>query len=71
LTRTPSISIYVVLKALPLSMLLAKITALLPTLIIEHDEADLDKRINCPLLVPWGKHGIIEKHFDIPDIWQK
>ena len=36
---------------------------------LEHDEADLDKKIECPLLVLWGKHGIIGKHFDMLDIW--
>lgn len=38
---------------------------------LEHDETDLDKKINCPLLVLWGKHGIMGKHFDILGIWQK
>jgi len=38
---------------------------------LEHDKADLDKRISCPLLVLWGKHGIIGKHFNMLDIWQQ
>ncbi len=38
---------------------------------LEHDEADLDKKVGCPLLVLWGKHGIMGKHFDMLDIWQQ
>lgn len=38
---------------------------------LQHDEADLDKKISCPLLVLWGKHGIMGKHFDMLDIWQQ
>jgi len=31
---------------------------------IEHDEADLDRRIETPFLVLWGRHGMIERCFD-------
>jgi haloacetate dehalogenase len=37
---------------------------------LDHDEADLGRRVECPLLVLWGAHGVIERCFDaIPD-WQ-
>ncbi|MBL4744318.1 MAG: alpha/beta hydrolase [Cycloclasticus sp.] len=36
-----------------------------------HDEADLNLKIRCPLLVLWGKHGIMGKHFNMLDIWQQ
>ncbi|HIF18195.1 MAG TPA: alpha/beta hydrolase [Cycloclasticus sp.] len=38
---------------------------------LEHDKADLDKKINCPLLVLWGEHGIIGRHFDLLEIWNQ
>lgn len=30
---------------------------------LEHDEADLDCKVRCPLLVLWGRHGTIERCF--------
>ena len=38
---------------------------------LEHDETDLDKLITCPLLVLWGRYGIIGKHVDMLNIWSK
>lgn len=38
---------------------------------LEHDKADLDHKIECPLLVLWGEHGMMGKHFDMLDIWAK
>jgi haloacetate dehalogenase len=36
-----------------------------------HDEADLDRKVTCPLLVLWGRHGTIERCFTpVPD-WQE
>ena len=37
---------------------------------LEHDCADLDKKITCPLLVLWGALGIIGRHFDLLNIWK-
>ncbi len=37
---------------------------------LKHDEADLNKQIQCPLLVLWGEHGMMGKHFDMLSIWQ-
>jgi len=38
---------------------------------LEHDEADLDNRINCPLLVLWGADGVIEQCFDALAEWRQ
>ena len=37
---------------------------------LEHDHADLHTKITCPLLVLWGEHGIIGRHFDLLSIWK-
>jgi haloacetate dehalogenase len=37
---------------------------------LEHDRADLVTKITCPLLVLWGEHGIIGRHFDLLTIWK-
>jgi haloacetate dehalogenase len=36
-----------------------------------HDEADLERRIQCPLLVLWGKRGLMERHFDVLATWRE
>ncbi|HZA65877.1 MAG TPA: alpha/beta hydrolase [Geminicoccaceae bacterium] len=38
---------------------------------LAHDEADLDRRIQCPLLALWGGRGVIEKHFDVLATWRE
>jgi haloacetate dehalogenase len=38
---------------------------------LEHDEADLDRRIACPLHVLWGQHGAMERNFDVPATWRE
>lgn len=41
------------------------------TIDMEHDEADLDARIACPLLVLWGVKGLMHKNFDVLDTWRQ
>ena len=36
---------------------------------LAHDEADLDRKVTAPLLVLWGKEGVIERCFDAPADW--
>lgn len=36
-----------------------------------HDEADLARKIGCPLLVLWGKHGTIERCFQPLADWSE
>ncbi|MBX3454452.1 alpha/beta hydrolase [Ferrovibrio sp.] len=38
---------------------------------LEHDRADLDKRIQAPLLVLWGAQGQISRHFDVLGCWRE
>jgi haloacetate dehalogenase len=38
---------------------------------LAHDEADLDRRIRCPLLVLWGRRGLMERHFDVLATWRE
>ncbi len=35
-----------------------------------HDTADEEKKINCPVLALWGKHGVIEQQFDCLADWR-
>jgi haloacetate dehalogenase len=36
-----------------------------------HDELDLTKKIQCPVLVLWGKKGIIGQKYNVLSTWQK
>jgi haloacetate dehalogenase len=40
------------------------------TIDLEHDAADSDQRIGCPLLVLWGEHGAMHRLYDVPRAWQ-
>jgi haloacetate dehalogenase len=35
----------------------------------EHDGADLDKKVQCPLLVLWGERGSVARRYDALAIW--
>jgi haloacetate dehalogenase len=37
---------------------------------LAHDEADMDKKIECPLLVLWGAKGLIGRKYDALSIWR-
>jgi len=37
---------------------------------LKYDEADLNTKVLCPLLVLWGEHGMMGKHFDMLKIWK-
>lgn len=34
-----------------------------------HDEADLDRKVECPLLVLWGERGSVARRYDALAIW--
>ena len=36
---------------------------------LEHDRADLDRKVEMPLLVLWGQRGVIERCYDVLDLW--
>ncbi len=38
---------------------------------MEHDEADLNKKIQCPLLVLWGAKGFIQRTYDVLNVWKE
>jgi len=38
---------------------------------LEHDRADWDKRITCPLLVLWGERGVVGRLFDPVRDWRE
>jgi len=38
---------------------------------LEHDEADIDHRLACPLLALWGEQGRIAKVFDVLETWRE
>ncbi|MEV6604516.1 alpha/beta hydrolase [Kutzneria sp. NPDC051319] len=35
-----------------------------------HDNADVDRRIECPLLVLWGEHSFVGATYDVLDVWR-
>lgn len=38
---------------------------------LEHDKADLQRRVACPLLVLWGLDGAMHRLFDVLATWQE
>ena len=36
-----------------------------------HDEEDMDRKIECPLLVLWGERGFVHRTYDVLDSWRK
>jgi haloacetate dehalogenase len=37
---------------------------------LEHDQADIDKKVVCPVLAFWGSHGLMHKLFDMEAAWR-
>ena len=38
---------------------------------LEHDEADLDRAVRCPLLALWGSRGFVGRKYDVVDLWRR
>ncbi|NIP39745.1 MAG: alpha/beta hydrolase [Candidatus Dadabacteria bacterium] len=38
---------------------------------LEHDEADFEKKIKCPLLVLWGNEGFVHRTYDVLKTWEE
>ena len=38
---------------------------------LAHDEADMDRKLQCPLLVLWAEKGLMERHYDVPETWRE
>ncbi|WP_028469113.1 alpha/beta fold hydrolase [Neptunomonas japonica] len=40
------------------------------TIDLQHDEADLENKVPCPLLVLWGTKGFVHRHYDVLGVWR-
>jgi haloacetate dehalogenase len=40
------------------------------TIDLAHDEADMDQKISCPVLVLWGANGIVGRKYDVLAVWR-
>lgn len=38
---------------------------------LEHDEADIDRRLQCPVQALWGAEGVMERLFDVLACWRE
>jgi haloacetate dehalogenase len=38
---------------------------------LDHDEADLTRRLECPVLALWGARGAMEKNYDVLAAWRE
>lgn len=38
---------------------------------LEHDEENLGKKLQCPLLVLWGGKGFVNRTYDVLDVWKE
>jgi haloacetate dehalogenase len=41
------------------------------TIDLAHDEADIDHKIQCPLLVLWGEKGFLGPNYDFLSVWRE
>ncbi len=41
------------------------------TIDLTHDEADWDRKVECPLLALWGENGVVERLYDPLDVWRR
>ena len=37
---------------------------------LQHDEADLSRRLSCPVLALWGMRGFVGNHYDVLETWR-
>ncbi|MDX1552676.1 MAG: alpha/beta hydrolase [Marinobacter sp.] len=40
------------------------------TIDLDHDERDRDRKLECPLLVLWGKRGFVHRTYDVMGVWR-
>ena len=38
---------------------------------LQHDEEDVNKKVQCPLLVLWGSKGFVHRTYDVFDVWSE
>jgi haloacetate dehalogenase len=41
------------------------------TIDLEHDRADLHRKVECPLLTLWGEQGAMHRLFDVLGSWRE
>ena len=41
------------------------------TIDLAHDQADLDRQVECPLLVLWGDKGFVGHAYDVVGVWRE
>ncbi len=41
------------------------------TIDLEHDGADRDRKVGCPLLALWGEQGVVERLYDVLGVWRR
>lgn len=41
------------------------------TIDLRHDEADMDRKIECPLLALWGANGLVAREYDVLSVWRE
>ena len=40
------------------------------TIDLEHDGADRERKVGCPLLALWGEQGVVERLYDVLGVWR-
>ncbi len=38
---------------------------------LEHDEQDMDRKLQCPLLALWGEKGLVHRSYDVLETWRE
>jgi haloacetate dehalogenase len=38
---------------------------------LQHDEADMQQKVRCPLLILWGERGFVERKYDVLATWRE
>ncbi|HLG74831.1 MAG TPA: alpha/beta hydrolase [Ktedonobacteraceae bacterium] len=41
------------------------------TIDLQHDEADLERKVTCPVLVLWGERGVVGRTYDVVETWRE
>lgn len=40
------------------------------TIDLQHDEEDMDHKVQCPLLVLWGESGFVGRNYEVLNVWR-
>jgi haloacetate dehalogenase len=38
---------------------------------LDHDQADIDRKVTCPLLALWGEKGAMQRLYDVVETWRE